>query len=50
VIETAVPVHETSEAVGKLGRMMEQVLTVMKTLAEVVKGHERRISGLEGIA
>jgi hypothetical protein len=31
-----------------LGGMMAQVLEIMKTLAETVKDHERRINGIEG--
>jgi chromosome segregation ATPase len=35
---------------GALGGMMVQLLDAMKTLAETVTDHERRITGLEGAA
>jgi uncharacterized coiled-coil protein SlyX len=41
-------VHETSATVNALGGMMAQLLGVMKTLAETVQDHERRITGIEG--
>jgi len=43
-------VHETSSTVNALGGLMAELLTAMKTLAEAVENHERRISGIEGTA
>ncbi|HYA16115.1 MAG TPA: hypothetical protein VEF06_01545 [Bryobacteraceae bacterium] len=43
-------VHKTASRVTSLMDMMDSVLRAMKTLAEAVNDHERRIDRLEGRA